>query len=150
MRLTSPVFDSGGLIPAKFTCDGQNINFPLDIKEIPASSQSLVIIMYDPDVPLNIREDGNWDHWLVWNIDPRQTQIIEDAKDIGVVGTNTGGENSYSGPCPPDREHRYFIDLYSIDTKLDLSVSSPKDQLVQAMQGHILAKATLMGKYNRT
>ncbi len=150
MKLGSIVFEHNGLIPAKYTCDGENINPPLRMSEAPEGAKSLVLIMDDPDVPKSIRPDGVWDHWLVWNIPPETTEIPEGKEPAGVVGKNTGGSFGYRGPCPPDREHRYFFKLYALNTTLNLSADiTVKANLEAAMQGHILGQAELMGRYNR-
>ena len=150
MRLESSVFEHGGAIPAKYTCDGENINLPLKITDVPEGAKSLVLIMDDPDVPKNLRPDGMWDHWLVWNIPPETTGILEGKEPAGVVGKNTGGSFGYRGPCPPDREHRYFFKLYALDTMLDLSPeATTKSALEAAMQNHILSQVELMGRYDR-
>src|SRR3989344_5902265 len=121
MKLTSPAFENNSSIPAKYTCDGANINPPLAIADVPAAAKSLVLIMDDPDVPTTIRPDGTWDLWLVWNIDPAVDVINEGREPNGIIGLNTGGRAGYGGPCPPDREHRYFFKLYALDVALQLS-----------------------------
>ncbi|MEX2033171.1 MAG: YbhB/YbcL family Raf kinase inhibitor-like protein [Candidatus Colwellbacteria bacterium] len=150
MKLESSVFEHEGMIPPKYTCDGENINPPLKISEVPEDAKSLVLIMDDPDVPKNLRPDGMWDHWLVWNISPGTTEIKEGIGPDGVVGKNTRGTFGYRGPCPPDREHRYFFKLYALRTMLDLSPeTTTKKDLEAAMQNHILSQTELMGRYNR-
>lgn len=149
MTLTSPAFEHNGLIPKKFTCDGENINPELLIQNVPAEAKSLALIMDDPDVPKSIRPDGMWVHWLVWNIPPETLAIGEGSNPQGVLGKNTGGENAYGGPCPPDREHRYFFKLYALDTVLDLEEGAAKEALESAMQGHVIAETELIGRYTR-
>ena len=91
-----------------------------------------------------------WDHWLVWNIPPEINEILEGQEPQGVTGKNTGGKFGYQGPCPPDREHRYFFKLYALDTTLDLSAeTTTKADLEKAMEGHVLEQTELMGRYNR-
>jgi hypothetical protein len=148
MKLTSPAFEHGGPIPSKFTCDGENISPELRIEDVPPAARSLALIMEDPDVPESVRPDRMWDHWVVWNIPP-ETRSIPEGAAIGVEGKNTGGNRGYGGPCPPDREHRYFFRLFALDTTLDLHEGAGKKELEQAMQGHILEKAELMGTYKR-
>ncbi|MBI2506745.1 MAG: YbhB/YbcL family Raf kinase inhibitor-like protein [Candidatus Colwellbacteria bacterium] len=151
MKLESSAFQNNQSIPSKYTCDGENISPPLIISEVPEGAKSLVLIMDDPDVPKNLRPDGMWDHWLVWDIPPVATEIREGTSPPGVVGKNTGGKTGYAGPCPPDREHRYFFKIYALDTMLDLSAeTTTKADLEAAMQGHISGQAELMGRYNRT
>lgn len=150
MKLEGTAFEHEGTIPTKYTCDGKNISPPLRISEVPEGTKSLVLIMDDPDVPKNIRPDGVWDHWLVWNIPPETAEVLEGQEPNGVVGKNTGGSFGYRGPCPPDREHRYFFKLYALDTNLDLPAeTATKAQLEVAMQGHMLGQAQLMGRYDR-
>ncbi len=150
MKLESSAFEHEGTIPAKYTCDGENISPPLKISDVPTSAKILVLIMDDPDVPRDHKPDGMWDHWLVWNIPPETKEIPEGQEPQGTIGKNTGGKFGYQGPCPPDREHRYFFKLYALDTMLDLSAeTATKIDLEAAMQGHILAQSELMGRYNR-
>ncbi len=150
MKLSSSAFDQEGKIPSKYTCDGANVNPPLEIADVPAGAKSLVLIMDDPDVPKNLREDGMWDHWVVFNVPPSVREVREGEEPPGTHGTGTGGNEDYYGPCPPDREHRYFFKLYALDTELDLPAKASKAQVEEAMEGHILEKAELMGKYERT
>jgi Raf kinase inhibitor-like YbhB/YbcL family protein len=103
--------------------------------------------MDDPDVPRHLRADGMWDHWVVFNIPPDTTHIPENTNPHGTLGKNSWGENRYQGPAPPDREHRYFFKLYALDTKLSLLQGATKHAVEQAMQGHILVQAELMGRY---
>ncbi len=149
MKLTSPAFAHGGKIPSKHTCDGPNVNPPLNISEVPAGAKSLALIMDDPDVPKHLRPDGMWDHWVVFNIPVKTTEIQEAQEPKGVHGTGTGGNTKYFGPCPPDREHRYFFKLYALDAELALPEKSTKAQVEKAMAGHILEKTELMGRYER-
>jgi Raf kinase inhibitor-like YbhB/YbcL family protein len=149
MKLSSAAFEHEGSIPSKYTCDGENINPPLLISEVSGKAVSLVLIMDDPDVPTYLREDGMWDHWIVFNMPRTLTEIPEDSQPEGVPGSSTRKTLSYGGPCPPDREHRYFFKLYALDTKLDLPEGATKKQVEDAMQDHIIEKAVLMGKYER-
>lgn len=149
MRLTSSAFEHGGKIPSRHTCDGANVNPHLRIQDVPSGAKSLVLIMDDPDVPKAIRPDGMWDHWVVFDIPPDLREIPEGKEPPGVAGVGTGGNTTYFGPCPPDREHRYFFKLYALDAKLGLPARSTKAQVEKAMEGHILAKAELMGRYER-
>lgn len=151
MKLESSAFNHEGLIPSKYTCDGDNISPPLTISKNPNGTQTFVLIMEDPDVPKEVRSDGIWNHWLIWNISRSVKKIDEGKAPQGVVGKNTGGSNTYQGPCPPDREHRYFFRMYALDTNLVLDEkATTKQQLLNTMQGHILAQAELMGRYKRT
>ncbi len=149
MKLTSPVFEQGGKIPAKYTCDGENINPPLTISDAPSETKSLVLIMEDPDVPKRLRADGIWDHWIVFNMPPNLTKIEEGKEPEGIHGIGTSKNLDYYGPCPPDREHRYFFKLYALNIQLNLPEKATKQQVERAMENHILAKAELMGRYER-
>jgi Raf kinase inhibitor-like YbhB/YbcL family protein len=149
MRIYSPAFPEGGRIPSLYTCEGKNISPPLIIENPPSEAMSLVLIMEDPDVPKDIRPDGMWDHWIVFNMPPT-TELIEEGKDPeGTLGRNTRGNLGYGGPCPPDREHRYYFKIFAIDTMLNLPEGTGKQEVLEAIQDHILAQATLMGKYEK-
>lgn len=150
MKLSSPAFAHEGNIPSKYTCDGENISPPLGISEVPPNTVSLALIMEDPDVPTNVKEDGMWDHWVVFNMPPDIADIAEGNEPLGAAGIGTNGKEGYFGPCPPDREHRYFLKLFALDTALDLPEKSTKDELGKAMTNHILDQAVLMGRYERT
>jgi len=149
MKITSPSFQHNQNIPSKYTCDGDNINPSLEFIDVPEQAKSLVLIMEDPDVPKHLREDGMWNHWLVWNILPTTKSIAEDLVPPGVIGLNTSGQKNYSGPCPPDRQHRYFFKLYALDILLDIPAGSTKDILLTVMQGHIIDQVELIGLYKR-
>lgn len=146
MKLTSSAFSEGRIIPSLYTCEGKNVPPPLEISAAPLAAKSLVLLMDDPDVPKTLRADGMYDHWVLFNI-PSSTQRIE--KHLGITGRNTSGRNEYTGPCPPDREHRYFFKLYALDTKLSLREGASKAEVEQAMQGHILSQCQLMGRYEK-
>ena len=149
MELVSDAFANNGAIPTKYACDGEKINPPLLFMDVPAGTKSLALLMEDPDVPRNLRPDGMFDHWLVWNMPATTKGIPEDSIPDGVVGQNTRGTLDYIPPCPPDREHRYFFRLYALDRMLQISKTSGKRDLITAMQGHIIASAELIGRYNR-
>ncbi len=145
MRFESSAFAHLGTIPEKYTCDGENVNPPLVWSGAPEKTKSLALIMDDPDAP-----GGIWVHWLLWNIDPRTTSIAEHSVPAGAVqGMTSFGQSAYGGPCPPDREHRYFFKLYALDTLISLPSSALKAKVKQMMQGHILAQAELIGLYDR-
>ncbi|KKR76880.1 MAG: Phospholipid-binding protein, PBP family [Candidatus Levybacteria bacterium GW2011_GWA2_40_8] len=145
MKIQSPVFENNQSIPSKYTCDGQNINPPLEFADIPKEAKSLVLIMDDPDAP-----SGLWVHWTVWNIDPSTKGIAENSRfEDAMEGMTSSGKMGYGGPCPPDREHRYSFKLYALDTTLDLDSSAKKEELEAAMEGHIISSAELAGLYNR-
>jgi Raf kinase inhibitor-like YbhB/YbcL family protein len=149
MKLCSKAFDHNGQIPSLYTCDGENISPPLSIQHVPSEAKSLVLLVDDPDVPASIRKDQMWDHWVLYNIPPETSTIAEGAVSRGIEGKNTEGQLGYQGPCPPDREHRYFFKLYALDTQLSLPPGASKKEVEKAMQGHILAESVLLGKYKR-
>jgi Raf kinase inhibitor-like YbhB/YbcL family protein len=150
MKLTSSAFTNGGKIPFVYTCDGKNINPPLSLSDVPAQVKSLVLIMDDPDVPVSVRKDRMWVHWVVYDMPTTVKAIQENSNPPGTSGKNTSGKLGYDGPCPPDREHRYFFKLYALDTLLKLPSGATKEQVEKAMAGHILASTELMGHYVRT
>ncbi|MCH9610409.1 MAG: hypothetical protein S4CHLAM81_12880 [Chlamydiales bacterium] len=147
MQLKSFVFEHQGSIPKLYSCQGSDINPPLEISAVPEGAISLALIMDDPDVPPEVRADCMYDHWVVFNIDPKTTSIAEDAPPFGTLGRNSGGEDGYIGPCPPDKEHRYFFKLYALDSKIDLPKGATKKEVEAQMEGHILAKCELIGLF---
>lgn len=142
MKLSSSSFEHNTFIPAKFTCQGQDINPALLIEGIPSGTKSLALIMDDPDAPM-----GTWVHWVVYNI--RLVSRIEENSVPGKQCLNNFRRESYGGPCPPSGTHRYFFKIYALDTELNLSGSATKGALEQAMRGHILDKAELIGLYQK-
>ncbi len=144
MKLTSPAFADGATIPSKYTCDGNDLIPPLLFSDVPSSAQSLALVVDDPYAPV-----GVWDHWILWNLDPLTKEIKEGVAPVAVYGKTSFKRLTWGGPCPPDREHRYFFKLYALDTLPSLPEGSIKKELEQAMKGHIVAQAVLMGRYNR-
>jgi hypothetical protein len=142
LQIKCPVFLHGDFIPAKYTCDGQDINPPFNINGIPGETESMALIVEDPDAPM-----GTWVHWVVWNI-PIILKISEDSSP-GIEGMNSFYKNAYGGPCPPSGAHRYFFTFYALDKMLDLPDETDKEGLLKAMSGHILASGEIMGKYKR-
>src|ERR1051326_2842006 len=108
LNISSTAFSNGGHLPAKYTCEGENISPPLTIKNIPREAKSLALIMEDPDAVF-----GTFDHWLMWNIPPHEE--IEENTFPGIQGENSSGTNSYYGPCPPNGVHTYQFKLYALD-----------------------------------
>jgi hypothetical protein len=153
MKLTSPAFSEGSEIPSEYTCDGANTNPQLDIAGVPANAKSLVLIMDDPDVPAAVRPERMWDHWVVFNIPPETRSVPAGKNPPGVAGSNSRGALNYGGPCPPPqyepKRHRYFFKLYALDAMLDLKEGATKNEVEQAMKGHVIAEAKLMGTYQR-
>ena len=144
MKITSPAFGEGATIPKTYTCDGGDAIPPLAFSNVPADARTLALVVDDPDAPV-----GTWDHWVVWNIPASVTGVEEGRTPEGVVGRNSWKKNSWGGPCPPDREHRYFFKLYALDTTLELDRTASKADLERAMGDHVLAEAVLMGRYDR-
>ncbi|MBI5145130.1 MAG: YbhB/YbcL family Raf kinase inhibitor-like protein [Candidatus Omnitrophica bacterium] len=142
MKLTSPVFENNNYIPAKYTCEGDDINPALAIEGIPQGAKSLALIMDDPDAPM-----GTWVHWVVFDI-PVISEIEENSIP-GKQGKNNFGRLDYGGPCPPSGTHRYFFKIYALDKELGLNEGISKGALEKAMQGHILAEAQIIGLYQR-
>jgi hypothetical protein len=149
MKISSTAFENEGKIPSKHTCDAQNVSPQISISDVPEGAKSLVLIMDDPDVPKHVREDGMWDHWVVFNIPPDTREIPEGQEPAGTSGLGTHGDTGYFGPCPPDREHRYFFKLYALDTELDLPEKTDKLSVEKAMTTHVIDQAVIMGRYER-
>jgi len=147
MKITSDEFNNCDYIPAQYTCDGENVNPPLEFHDIPDSAVSLALIMDDPDAP-----NGDFVHWLAWDMPPETKEIDSDNPFplACVCGVTSFGKMGYGGPCPPrGEEHRYFFKLYALDTMLDRFCSAKKPDLERAMEGHIIKKAELVGLYKR-
>lgn len=142
IKVFSSAFASNGSIPGKYTCNGQNINPPLEFGGIPEEAESLVLIVDDPDAPTK-----TFTHWIVWNIEP--VAKIEEDSIPGVEGLNDFKEIGYGGPCPPSGTHRYFFRVYALDKNLDLKAGAGRKDLEKEMIGHIIAEGELMGKYSK-
>src|SRR5688572_27123925 len=133
MKITSVAFRDGERIPEQYSRDGADKSPPLHIVDVPAGTRSLALIMDDPDAPT-----GTFTHWIVFDIDPKLTDIGEDSvPQMSRQGTNDYGEVQYGGPQPPSGEHRYFFKLFALDKKLDLSRGSTRAEVERAMDGHI-------------
>jgi Raf kinase inhibitor-like YbhB/YbcL family protein len=145
MKLTSSAFINNGELPAKYTCDGQGINPPLKIADVPSNTQSLVLIFDDPDAV-----SGTFIHWTIWNISAETMDIPEhDVPNNSVQGLTSAGSNSYVPPCPPSGTHRYTFKIFALDTKLNLIPNSDANTLESAMQEHILDSAEIIGLFKR-
>ena len=150
IEVTSSAFLEGEMIPARFSCDGEDVSPPLAWSGVPDTAQSLALICDDPDAPV-----GTWDHWVLFNLPADAAELPEAAPaeptlaSGAVNGKNSWGRLGYGGPCPPGGTHRYFFYLYALDTRLSLEPGATKAQLRQAMEGHILAEGQLMGRYQR-
>jgi hypothetical protein len=142
MKISS-VFENNGKIPKKYTCDGANVSPPLKISNVPKNAKSLALILDDPDAP-----SGTFTHWVAFGISPKKTQFVEGEKKGFIEGITGLGKPGYVGPCPPSGVHRYFFKLYALDFLVDSSTKS-KQELITAMQNHIIQTATLAGKYSR-
>ena len=142
LHISSPEFETHGFIPPRFTCDGANVNPPININDIPSTAKSLALIMDDPDAPIR-----PWVHWLAWNI-PVDSHIKEDTL-LKEQGINDFRENRYGGPCPPYGIHRYYFKVYALDTPLTLTPDAGRNELEKAMQGHVLGFGELVGRYKR-
>ena len=146
MKLQSGSFRSGSEIPSRYGYKKKNVSPSLSISKVPEGAQSLALIMDDPDA---MAPAGKvWVHWLFWNVDPSTNKIPEGTVPDGAVqGKTDFGEIGYGGPAPPDKRHTYVFKLYALDTILDLKGGSSKKALKSAIEGHILAEATLTGTY---
>jgi hypothetical protein len=150
ITVTSSAFKEGGMIPSKYTCDGDEISPPLDWSDVPAATKSLALISDDPDAPM-----GTWVHWVVFNMPPETKDLPEnippekELKNGAIQGINSSHRTGYGGPCPPSGVHRYFFKVYALDVKLSLGPGAAKKDLEKAMSGHVLGEGQLMGRYKR-
>jgi len=150
--LKSDAFVNGQSIPAKYSCIGKNVSPALNWSDPPAGTQSFALIVDDPDAPM-----GTWVHWVLFNIPAGQRSLAEDLPVTGkndgagaiYFGENSSGNTRYDGPCPPSGTHRYYFKLYALDTLVDLLPGATKEELLKAMQGHILAQGELMGTFSK-
>ncbi len=151
MKLESPVFRQGAMIPKKYTCDGEDISPSLQWAEVPPRTRSLALTCDDPDAPI-----ATWVHWVAYAIQPNVSELKEAVQKVEVTssgmkqGRNSWRRIGYGGPCPPvGRPHRYFFRLYALDIELPLKPGAEKQDLERAMKGHVLAEAETMGIYAR-
>jgi len=150
LKLTSKVIEHEGHIPAKYTCDGKDISPNLSWSGVPDEAESLALIMDDPDAP-----GRTFVHWVLFNLPADITEIEENVpsdktlSNGAIQGKTSFGKNGYGGPCPPGGTHRYYFKLYALDISLDLKPDATKNDLLGAMEGHVLAETQLMGKYQR-
>ncbi len=146
MKLTSPAFSHNNSIPSEYTCDGANISPALEWSNAPQATNSFALIVDDPDAPGKV-----WVHWILFNI-PNTTQSLTQNTAEGPFlqgATDFNGKPSYGGTCPPNGTHHYHFTLYALDNLLDLPAGATKEQVIKAMEGHILAQTTLIGTYQR-
>lgn len=150
ISLTSSAFEPGKAIPADHTCKGRDLSPALSWGEPPAGTQGFALIMDDPDAPM-----GTWVHWVIFNIPDTARGLAEglpaggQLADGSLQGNNSSRHQGYNGPCPPSGTHRYFFKLYALDVALGLSAGATKEQVLAAMQGHVLAQAELMGTFGK-
>ena len=150
MKLTSTAFKEGEAIPRGYTCDGANVSPPLEWTGVPKTAKTIAIIADDPDAPA-----GTWVHWVLYNLPADGLGLIENTpqtetlKGGGAQGKNDFGKIGYGGPCPPSGTHRYFFKFYALDSELTLKPGATRAEVEQAMEGHIVGQAQLMGTYSR-
>lgn len=151
LAISTTSFPNGGDIPKKFTCDGADVSPELSWTGAPAATQAFALIADDPDAPV-----GTWTHWVLYDLPATTASLAEGVSKVdelgsgGRQGRNDFRKIGYGGPCPPPgKPHRYFFKLYALDAKLNLKPGATKQEVEQAMQGHSLAQAELMGKYRR-
>ncbi|MGC9605728.1 MAG: YbhB/YbcL family Raf kinase inhibitor-like protein [Minisyncoccia bacterium] len=145
IKLTSSAFENNGRLPAIYTCDGRGTSPPLTISGVPTGTQSLTLVLHDPDAPSTL----GFDHWVAFNIDPATTAISEGQVPVGTSGKNDNGGLGYFGPCPPLGTHHYIFMVYAVDGMLPLSEGASKADVFKAMQGHVLDQARLVGMYGK-
>jgi len=151
ITVTSTAFQEGGMIPKKYTGDGNDVSPPLAWSAVLAGAKSLALISDDPDAPM-----GTWVHWVLYNLPPDTKELPERMPtDATLASGARNGKNDfrklgYGGPLPPSGTHRYYFKLYALDTMLNLPPGATKQQLLKAMEGHILGQGQLMGKYKRS
>jgi len=150
IKITSSAFEDGGLIPAKYTCDGADVSPPLQWDAVPEGTRSIALICDDPDAPM-----GTWVHWVLFNLPSDAKELAENIPTEETLpngakqGVNDFGRVGYGGPCPPGGTHRYFFKIYALDTEVGLQAGADKRRLLKTMEGHILGQGQLIGKYKR-
>ena len=150
--ITSDAFREGEAIPTKYTCDGDDLSPALRWSDIPPNTKSFVLICEDPDAP-----SGTFTHWVLYNLPPTATEMPEGVSaearlaNGAIQGRNDFKRIGYGSPCPPpkDSAHRYFFRLYALDTELQLQAGARREDIVLAMNSHVLATGHLMGAYRR-
>ena len=151
-QLYSPAFKNRENIPSKYTCQGENVSPPLTWKGLPEKTQSLALVVEDPDAPDPANPKRVWDHWVLYNVPPEFKGFKEDYGDLpagSLQGINSWDKIGYGGPCPPKGKHRYFFKLYALDTFLENLGKPTKKRLLEAMQGDVLGEAQLIGLYEQ-
>jgi len=155
MTVTSTAFAPGGAMPSLYTCEGSDISPPLVWSGVPAGTKSLALIIDDPDAPDPAAPQMTWVHWVLYNIPATASALSEAAESQGLPpgtreGLNDWGRAGYGGPCPPVGRHRYFHKLYALDIVLPRLDRADKNALEKLMRGHILARAALIGTYQKS
>jgi Raf kinase inhibitor-like YbhB/YbcL family protein len=152
LKISSPAFEDGGEIPAGFTCQGNDVSPALVFSGVPDGAKSLVLIVDDPDAPDPKAPKITYVHWVVYNLPP-DTKGFEEGIESMPAGTGGGisdfKRTRYGGPCPPVGRHRYFFKLYALDTRLEGLDQPTKDEVLKAMEGHVLAEAQIVGTYEK-
>jgi hypothetical protein len=152
MRITSTAFNDQGEIPALYTCEGKDLSPALAWTGIPAGAKSLALIVDDPDAPDPAAPQMTWVHWVLYNLPPTNGGLPENVKALPagtLEGLNDWKRTGYGGPCPPIGRHRYFHKLYALDAVLPDLKRPTKAKLEDAMKGHIIGEARLMGTYQK-
>lgn len=151
MQLTSTSFLDGEPMPVAHSRDGEGSLPVLVLTDVPEGVQSFAVTVHDPDVPRDRRPDGNFDHWVVWNLPADTHEIASPTDHQGVVGLNTLGAHEWvpASPPPGSGAHRYIFTAYALDAELDLPAASTRAELEVAMAHHVLASAQMMGTYER-
>jgi len=152
LRISSPAFTDGGEIPASFTCEGRDLSPELLFEGVPEGTQSLALIVDDPDAPDPAAPKMTWVHWVLFDLPPDTSKLPEGVTALPggtKEGLNDWKRTGYGGPCPPIGRHRYFFKLYALDAKLSHLEQPTKAKLLQAMEGHILADAQIIGTYRK-
>lgn len=149
--LKTTAFQPGGEIPSKYTCSGADVSPALSWTDAPAGTKSFALIADDPDAPA-----GTWVHWVAYDIPASRHELPEGVSKTdqitggGVQGQNDFRKTGYGGPCPPPgKPHRYYFKLYALDTSLNLEPGATKKAVEEAMKGHVLAQAEVMGRFRR-
>ena len=154
MTLTSPAFAADGAIPARHTCEGDEVSPPLKWSGLPANARSLALIVDDPDAPDPAAPQRTWVHWVLYNLPATASGLAEGVKAAQLPAGTREGKNDwqrtgFGGPCPPKGRHRYFHKLYALDVELPDLHRPDKAQLLKAMEGHVLGQAELVGTYQK-
>jgi Raf kinase inhibitor-like YbhB/YbcL family protein len=147
MKISSPAFAPNTSIPTKFTCDGENISPQLNFADIPLNTQSLALIVDDPDAPR-----GTYTHWVLYNLPPSTAGLKENAQTLPagtLSGKNSGGDMHYAGPCPPTGSHRYFFKLYALDAMLPLESGFTSEKLILEIKKHVITQTEMIGLYKK-